>query len=308
MTTELARVGVSPRGATIWVSRSPGPSASILWRPQNRVVGAAYKLACFAAPIVAPRREPPPEIGADEPLGPTALLERGAPRDRRVAVTVTADDKVTVVKWSRHAEAIRTEAMLLRHVAGRNIRDCVAPRVRAVESSDGGMALVTEASQHLASSRDLIDPFAAAEVAAELTLAGVTHGDFAPWNVRTTGKVAYLFDWESGMPDAVRCRDLVHFILRAGALIRLWSPTEAVDLLLGDSSPGDHYCAAVGSSRAEIAAEIARYLARQHALTKSVQRYYDSVWSRLATFRSPVRRGHRTPIGTRVLGRGRAEP
>lgn len=50
--------------------------------------------------------------------------------------------------------------------------------------------------------------------------AGLSHGDFAPWNMLWRGKEVFLYDWESTSPEAPSGIDLVHFSFQTGFLLK----------------------------------------------------------------------------------------
>lgn len=49
----------------------------------------------------------------------------------------------------------------------------------------------------------------------------IAHGDFAPWNTRTTSGRLYVFDWECARAEANPLYDLFHFLLLPRALRRM---------------------------------------------------------------------------------------
>lgn len=49
---------------------------------------------------------------------------------------------------------------------------------------------------------------------------GLSHGDFAPWNMLWNGKKVVVYDWESACLDAPLGMDFIHFLYNTGWLIR----------------------------------------------------------------------------------------
>lgn len=60
----------------------------------------------------------------------------------------------------------------------------------------------------------------------------VTHGDFAPWNLRRSDGAIYALDWEYGSLDGLPLLDEIHFRLQTGLLVRSWSPQRACEMLI----------------------------------------------------------------------------
>lgn len=55
----------------------------------------------------------------------------------------------------------------------------------------------------------------------------LTHGDFAPWNVRMAGKKIRVFDWEESSPDGLAGSDAIHFLyVRAAFVSGKWPKAE----------------------------------------------------------------------------------
>jgi len=49
---------------------------------------------------------------------------------------------------------------------------------------------------------------------------GLSHGDFAPWNMIWNGNRVFLFDWESAIPEAPAGIDAIHFLSQTGFLLK----------------------------------------------------------------------------------------
>ena len=55
-----------------------------------------------------------------------------------------------------------------------------------------------------------------------------THGDFAPWNMRTTSGSLFVLDWEDSRPDGLAFCDLLHFVYRQAAVVGPWPGPEGI--------------------------------------------------------------------------------
>jgi hypothetical protein len=54
----------------------------------------------------------------------------------------------------------------------------------------------------------------------------LTHGDFAPWNLRERNGAVTAFDWEYGVLDGLPGLDALHHVLQAGQLLKGWGAAE----------------------------------------------------------------------------------
>jgi hypothetical protein len=61
----------------------------------------------------------------------------------------------------------------------------------------------------------------------------ITHGDFAPWNLRMHEGRIGAFDWEYGEPSSLPLMDEIHFRLQSGWLLENWTTQDAVHCLRG---------------------------------------------------------------------------
>ncbi|HWE01398.1 MAG TPA: phosphotransferase [Tepidisphaeraceae bacterium] len=59
----------------------------------------------------------------------------------------------------------------------------------------------------------------------------ITHGDFAPWNLRRHDGRVGAFDWEYGEPSGLPLMDEIHYRLQSGWLLEDWSAAMAVRCL-----------------------------------------------------------------------------
>jgi len=60
----------------------------------------------------------------------------------------------------------------------------------------------------------------------------MTHGDFAPWNLRTHHGRISAFDWEYGELDGLPLADEAHFTLQLGFQMQNWTPQQAHKALM----------------------------------------------------------------------------
>lgn len=90
-------------------------------------------------------------------------------------------------------------------------------------------------------SPDLTDALeqARGELADFSVSAGVVHGDFAPWNLRRSGKTIRAFDWEYASLDAPAGIDQIHYRLQIGFLLENWTIDRAAHELKRPQSASD---------------------------------------------------------------------
>jgi len=60
----------------------------------------------------------------------------------------------------------------------------------------------------------------------------ITHGDFAPWNVRQSAGSIAAFDWEDASLDGLPLIDALHHSLQVGLLLNKWNLTKADECLM----------------------------------------------------------------------------
>lgn len=77
---------------------------------------------------------------------------------------------------------------------------------------------------HSAKGQDLLDQCKNLEV-----LMGITHGDFAPWNIKKTpeDKIAVI-DWEFGTDHGPACWDWIHYLIQRAILVENMSSRDAI--------------------------------------------------------------------------------
>jgi hypothetical protein len=129
-------------------------------------------------------------------------------------------------------------------------------------------------------SRATLSPFEVADLCTVLC-AGVggqplVHGDLAPWNLLSGADGTYLLDWENYRRCFEPLYDLLHYIVRSGALLGWFSPREAARLLLARSSPGWLHLEAVGVDPMS-ARQLATEYLRRPATTTAIDQYQKQV-------------------------------
>lgn len=60
----------------------------------------------------------------------------------------------------------------------------------------------------------------------------ITHGDFAPWNLRQSGGSIAAFDWEDASIDGLPLIDALHHRLQVGLLLNRWNLSKADECLM----------------------------------------------------------------------------
>jgi hypothetical protein len=79
----------------------------------------------------------------------------------------------------------------------------------------------------------------------ELAEAGITHGDFAPWNILEHENVNVL-DWEMWRPTYVPRWDLFTYLYRGHRLLGHGTPEELTEMLYADEGPRAQFDALLG--------------------------------------------------------------
>ncbi|HUG17199.1 MAG TPA: hypothetical protein VMM78_19495 [Thermomicrobiales bacterium] len=67
----------------------------------------------------------------------------------------------------------------------------------------------------------------------------VSHGDFAPWNLRDHGGTIRAFDWEYAHVSGIPGIDRLHFHVQTGLLLGQWSARRGLAELQSVALPGD---------------------------------------------------------------------
>lgn len=65
---------------------------------------------------------------------------------------------------------------------------------------------------------------------------GLSHGDFAPWNMLWNHGKVFLFDWESTCLNAPAGIDLMHFLFQTGFLLKKLTGQKLLDFCMGAKS------------------------------------------------------------------------
>lgn len=113
------------------------------------------------------------------------------------------------------------------------------------------------------------------------TIGSVTHGDMAPWNFVRSKHGLLLVDWEYARRERRPLIDLAHYVIQTGALLRAWSPAEALDLLCDERSIGIDHLGKVGADASDAPALVAEYLRSWPPRGRAI-RYRHELWRALA--------------------------
>jgi thymidylate kinase len=185
---------------------------------------AARVLARVGGFRLLPRGEAPPRevvvrLAPHLPPRTTYALMRANHAGRYVALLVDEDERARAVAkvatTPEGEEALRREARAIAAWGGLLRPPLRAPRVLA----EGDGVLLLEAVVFRPRRRPWLLPVAVARALGALEREGVSHGDFAPWNLLEEEGGLVLVDWESAGPVPAPAWDLCHWLVQAHALL-----------------------------------------------------------------------------------------
>ena len=107
------------------------------------------------------------------------------------------------------------------------------------------------------------DGCVALDAAVGLATAGVTHGDFAPWNL--LGPPLTLIDLESFLPRLLPMHDLCHFVMQSGIHLGVGNPLSVARCLTAPGGLGWRYLQRTGEDPADACVLVMDYLRRSTA-------------------------------------------
>ncbi|MFF8945308.1 phosphotransferase family protein [Streptomyces sp. NPDC014864] len=226
------RIGLRTTGGRDGVA-----AAHIIDRPSRPIGRAAASLDRLAARLSVGPRVPDPLAGV-EPLIRTLLMEadgaafvHSSMSGRCVAAISTGGRPHRVLKLGKADDhPLRNEAEFLEQIPGIRLPFKVPDLIYAGHLGDH-YVVMTHAWQR---SR-LAGPLSPSELL-NLTEAlsrarvgdrSIVHGDLAPWNVLRTPQGIGLVDWEAATFADQPLRDLVHYLVQAGAHLR-WMDVKTV--------------------------------------------------------------------------------
>jgi thymidylate kinase len=167
----------------------------------------------------APPREVRVRLAPHLPPGTTYAVMRANHEGRYVALLVDEDGRAgavaKVATTPEGEEALRREARAIAAWGGLLRPPVRAPRVL----TEGDGVLLLEAVAFRPRPRPWLLPVAVARVIGALEREGVSHGDFAPWNLLEKEGGFVVVDWESAGPVPAPVWDLCHWLVQAHALL-----------------------------------------------------------------------------------------
>jgi hypothetical protein len=226
-----------------------GLKALAIYRPTRPWLRASPGLFRL---LTAPGRPcPPPPLDLGDLAGRLSLpgaglaaMRSGAP-DRLIIGLATRKGLAAVAKVGPADDrGLVREAAMTTVAAGLGLPFLV-PSVRFGEVWADRFAIAVDA---IAGWFDAV-PFdldAAVTAAVAMHEAGIVHGDFAPWNTAMLDGRPVVIDWEDARRGIEPMEDLVHFVVRSEALLGSGDPAVVRRSLVGPSSPGARFLAAVG--------------------------------------------------------------
>jgi hypothetical protein len=176
----------------------------------------------------------------------TYALARANHPGRYIALVIGEDgDATCVVKLATDDSgraALEREAEALDSIARFLPEPLTAPTMLA--RADG--VLVLEAVRYRPRSQPWLLPDAVARAMARFHASGpsgagetgLTHGDFAPWNLLETDSGWVLVDWEAAQENAPPFHDLFHFFVQAYSLLKRPRREELLGALSGEGHVG----------------------------------------------------------------------
>ena len=229
--------------------RDGARAARLLYRPRRRqrlgtVAMRASSLAISrglapAAPTPLRDIDDLFEVIGFRPTGAAAI--RSATKNRLVVALVDDDRGLIAKVGSSEDVGLRSELAMLQHLRG-PVGPILVPTVIWHGNWRDRFAVATEAFVETGGYWE-IDVEEALMICNALVNSGgevgpLVHGDFAPWNVVRTDHGVALLDWEEGSESFAPLFDLSHFVVAAGALLRRYTPPQAVAMLVARGSLG----------------------------------------------------------------------
>ena len=258
-----------------WLPRGPrkvARAAFKAWSPMTSTGSMGWRLGEAAASVGAGRvlrRALPPSdvidlVGPHLRRGETLAISRTNHFGRYLTLIISPDGEVrriAKVVTSGDTTPLENEARALTTFAHRLPSPLAAPAL--LESTPN--VLLLEAVRSVPRKQPwLLSPTVAEALGAFRGEAGVTHGDFAPWNILRAEGGWTLIDWEDASVDGEPFEDVLHYLFQGHAL--LGSPT-ADDLITGIASGrgwvGDAvsaYAGGAGLARDDAPEAFERYL------------------------------------------------
>lgn len=243
-TTQLRPVAFQPRRLEMIASKGARTATAVLYRPHSSM-GRIRKLLRVRQPSgrQVATVEHVARLLAQFDLRFDALAAiRSVGRDQAVLALVVDGAVRSFVKLTWGSGSLSQEAAMLAALQQEPLAGVQTPQLLQV--MDGNDVHAIEMTAVAGSTRNNHDPRLVVATAATLAHAlggrGVTHGDFAPWNL-VSGSAAGLVDWEHSSFDCERGRDLAHYLVTSGTSDDAALTARYVDAYVdavGDDQPG----------------------------------------------------------------------
>ena len=268
--------------------RNGAAAARVIDRPSRAMGRVASFLDQFVVRAnVGPRSADP--LAAVEPslrrflneADGAACMHSSMP-GRSIAALVAGESPRYVLKIGRSDDRpLRNEAEFLKGTAGMGLSFQV-PELAYADSAGGHYVVVTHAWRHarLAGMLTRDELLGITEDLATAAPGGgcLVHGDLAPWNVLRTPEGIGVIDWETATFADQPLRDLIHYVVQAGAILR-WTDVSAVAREL--THPRGLVCelaSRLGLARSQADEAVHAYFTGLRPVTvRQVQRFQDEV-------------------------------
>jgi glycosyltransferase involved in cell wall biosynthesis len=268
-----------PSRLDLRVTSVPMPAAALaIYRPQR--AGARVRAKVGTALLrtgVSRAADPPLDLhGISSAIGfrrsPICAMRSGSNSDRWILGFERAGVLAAVAKCGRLDDAsLRNEAAVLDALPTLELPVCV-PEVLFRGEVGTCFVLVTKAVR-LPLEERRADVAEISRIAHALTenrrgSGAICHGDLAPWNLMSDGTTTYVLDWESARYSRAPLWDLSHFVIQQAALVRAYSPDQAIEMLCGPGSVGVEHLRQLGEDESDARSFVRAYLRESVPLGK----------------------------------------
>jgi hypothetical protein len=260
----IRRVPGTSRRIRVYATEGDAELCRLLYWPTRRLAAISFGLGRAAHRL---RMTPTDSIDLIE-LGVERLGEAveqlvvvDTPRHlRRVVGLARSSRLVAVAKRGKPDGRLENEARMLPLARDRLGTALVVPELIHHRASATDATLLQRALAEVGGGEPIaLEEGLAAAIA--LARADLTHDDLVPWNMIRTPTGMGLYDWEYARTGNRAGRDITHFVVQQGVLLRRWSPERCAELLMGPDGPGGAYADSLGIGGDALRSEALSYLA-----------------------------------------------